>query len=191
MTVEEYGTLFGEALGTAGIASPEGTALHRAAVEVLEMAAAYHSDGTAFFHQGDLVNALASFSYGYGWLAAGCAIGLIRTEGAGNRPPGAADLRMPGRLSDHLHEKTHRYRRMLNIALLMVEVGPDEGSPLHAEAGLLLSQSGSWYAEGADRLEGSDLAGALACFSYGYAWLDAGIRAGLLRILGCRDLFTV
>jgi hypothetical protein len=32
---------------------------------------------------------------------------------------------------------------------------------------------------------------ALACFSYGHGWLDAAIRAGLIRITGNREIFAV
>jgi uncharacterized protein len=32
---------------------------------------------------------------------------------------------------------------------------------------------------------------ALASFSYGHGWLDAGVRAGLFVIIAERDLFTV
>ena len=32
---------------------------------------------------------------------------------------------------------------------------------------------------------------ALASFSYGHGWLDAGVTAGFFHILAERDLFTV
>ncbi|HOB17351.1 MAG TPA: DUF357 domain-containing protein [Candidatus Methanoculleus thermohydrogenotrophicum] len=189
MTLEDYGALFAQALSRTGIAVPEETLLHRAAEEVLEMAAAYESDGRTFLRSGDLVNALAGFAYGLGWLDCGCRLGLLAPLAA--HPPGEVDVRIPDTESAHLHEKTHRYQRMLHSALAMVEPGPDEASPLHAGSGDLHAAARFWYVEGAEHLEAGDLAGALARFSYGYAWLDAGIRAGLLRVTGERGLFTV
>ena len=32
---------------------------------------------------------------------------------------------------------------------------------------------------------------ALACFSYGHGWLDAGVQAGLFAVIANRDIFTV
>ncbi|WP_292492259.1 DUF357 domain-containing protein [Methanoculleus sp. 10] len=189
MTLEEQGVLFLEALRRTRVAVPEGTLLYRAAGEVLEMAAAYHSDGMTFLRAGDLVNALAGFAYGLGWLDAGSRLGLLEPSIA--HPPGAAGACIPAALAARLDEKTHRYQRMLEIALSAVETGPDEASPLSRGAEELRSTARSWYTDGRGRLDAGDLAGALARFSYGYAWLDAGIRAGLFRITGERGLFTV
>lgn len=189
MNLDDYGVLFGEALRRARIAVPEGTLLHRAAVEVLEMAVAYQDDGTTFLGDGDPVNALAGFAYGLGWLDAGLRLGLLAPLAA--HPLGEVDACIPDAKSAHLHEKTHRYWGMLQSALTMVEAGPDEASPLYAGSRELHATARSWYAEGVERLEAGDLVGALARFSYGYAWLDAGIRAGLLRVTGERGLFTV
>jgi hypothetical protein len=41
------------------------------------MAQSYLQDGRHFRASGDPVNALASFSYGYGWLDAGVRMGLF------------------------------------------------------------------------------------------------------------------
>ncbi|WP_292365745.1 MULTISPECIES: DUF357 domain-containing protein [unclassified Methanoculleus] len=189
MTLEEYGALFGESLSRTRIAVPEGTLLYRVAGEVVEMAAAYHSDGTVFIRTGDPVNALAAFAYGLGWLDAGSRLGLL--EPLADHPPDRVDACIPDSQSGHLDEKTHRYRRTLYSALSMVETGPDVASPLHAGAEGFRSAAHSWYAEGVEHLDAGDRAGALARFSYGYAWLDAGVRAGLFRITGERGLFTV
>ena len=189
MNLEEYGALYGEALSRTRPAVPEGTLLYRAADEVLEMVAAYRSDGFVFLREGDPVNALASFAYGLGWLDAGSRLGLFEPLAA--HPPVGIEACIPDSCGAHLDEKTNRYRRMLHSAVAMVEAGPDEASPLHAGAETLHSEARSWYAQGVEHLDAGDLAGALARFSYGYAWLDAGIRAGLFRITGDRGLFTV
>lgn len=189
MNLDGYGALYGEALSLARIAVPDGTSLSRAAGEVFEMAAAYHSDGFAFLRAGDRVNALAAFAYGLGWLDAGSRLGLLAPSLA--HPPESVDAGIPALQAAHLDEKTHRYRRMLDAALGAVEAAADEASPLHAAAGEFYSAARGWYAQGAAYLDAGDLSAALARFSYGYAWLDAGIRAGLFRITGERGLFTV
>ncbi|WP_226042425.1 DUF357 domain-containing protein [Natrinema sp. DC36] len=78
-----YGELLAEALEAASIAPPDGTPMAEAAADCDEMAASYLEDGNHFREQGDLVNALASFSYGHAWLDAGARIGLfdVPTEG--------------------------------------------------------------------------------------------------------------
>lgn len=189
MNLDGYGALYGKAISLARISVPDATPLSRAAGEVLEMAAAYHSDGFAFLRAGDRVNALAAFAYGLGWLDAGSHLGLLAPLVP--HPPETVDAGIPERQDAHLDEKTHRYRRMLAAALAGVERAADEASPLHAAAGEFYSAACDWYAEGEAYLDAGDRAAALIRFSYGYAWLDAGIRAGLFRVTGERGLFTV
>ncbi|MGQ3414397.1 DUF357 domain-containing protein [Natrinema versiforme] len=78
-----YGELLAAALEEASIAPPEGTPMAEAAADCYEMAASYLEDGNHFREQDDLVNALASFSYGHAWLDAGARVGLfdVPTEG--------------------------------------------------------------------------------------------------------------
>jgi hypothetical protein len=80
---DRYEGLLAEALDAASVAPPEGTPMHDAALECEEMAASYLEDGRHFRDDDDLVNALASFSYGHAWLDAGARIGLfdVPTEG--------------------------------------------------------------------------------------------------------------
>ena len=186
MNLDDYGTLFEEALSRTRIAVPEGTLLRRAAEEVFEMAAAYEGDGRVFLRSNDPVNALAGFAYGIGWLDAGLRLRAARTSR--RPPPGEIDDCIPGDKSIHLHEKTHRYQRMLCQALAMVEPAPDESEPDTCwfrgfpRCGTLLV----WFRAGMPR--GGDFAGS-SLTQHGYAWLDAGIRAGLLRVTGERGLF--
>lgn len=190
MTLEAFGARYGRAVAAASPVPPEGSPLYRAACDVLEMAAAYHADGCTFLLGGDHVNALASFAYGLGWLDAGLALGLVRCGAELPSPDGIA-AELPAALADHLSEKTHRYERMLAEAAVSVEVAPDPASPLHRAAEECAAAAGRGLAAGRARLPGTDYPGALARFSYGYGWLDAGVRAGLLRVTGRRDLFTV
>ena len=80
---DRYEALLADALDAAEIAPQEGTQLHKAALEYREMAEAYLNDGRHFREQDDLVNALASFSYGHGWMDAGARIGVfdVPTDG--------------------------------------------------------------------------------------------------------------
>lgn len=67
---DRYEELLDEALSAA---EPSGDG----ADDCLEMAESYLADGRHFREQGDLVNALASFSYGHGWLDAGARTGVL------------------------------------------------------------------------------------------------------------------
>ena len=72
-----YEELLAEAVDAAEVAPPEDTPMHDAALECAEMAESYLEDGRHFSGDDDLVNALASFSYGHAWLDAGARIGLF------------------------------------------------------------------------------------------------------------------
>jgi hypothetical protein len=80
---DQYESLLAEALAETTVTAPDGTPLAQAAQDCREMAASYLEDGRHFRDQDDLVNALAAFSYGHGWLDAGARIGLfeVPTEG--------------------------------------------------------------------------------------------------------------
>ncbi len=190
MTLAAFGVRYGRAVLAASAVPPEESPLHRAACDILEMAAAYRADGCTFFSGGDHVNALASFAYGLGWLDAGLALGLVRCDGEVPAADGIA-AEIPAALAGHLREKTHRYERMLGEAAVSVEGGPDGSSPLHRAAEDCIAAAEHALADGRAYLRDDDYPAALARFSYGYGWLDAGVRAGLLRITGRRDLFTV
>ncbi|QIB73730.1 DUF357 domain-containing protein [Halogeometricum borinquense] len=74
---DRYGRMLEDALAAATIAVPPETPLGDAAVDIEEMAISYLEDGHHFRENDDPVNALASFSYGYGWLDAGVRMGLF------------------------------------------------------------------------------------------------------------------
>ena len=80
---DRYGELLAEALEATAVAPPSGTPMAEAAAECQEMAASYLEDGRHFRAEGDLVNALAAFSYGHAWLDAGARVGLfdVPTDG--------------------------------------------------------------------------------------------------------------
>ncbi|HJK15646.1 MAG TPA: DUF357 domain-containing protein, partial [Methanocorpusculum sp.] len=71
MLIESYGKEFTTDSSAACPVAPASTPLGATAAEILEMVYCYASDGMVFYRKGDLVNAIASFAYGYGWLDAG------------------------------------------------------------------------------------------------------------------------
>jgi hypothetical protein len=81
---DRYERLLAEALEEADPAVPTTSPLGDAAEECLEMAGAYLDDGKHFREDGDLVNALAAFSYGHGWLDAGARIGVLDVPSSGH-----------------------------------------------------------------------------------------------------------
>ena len=74
---DRYERMLTDALDAATVTAPAGTPLGEAAADCEEMARSYLEDGRHFRADDDLVNALASFSYGYGWLDAGVRLGLF------------------------------------------------------------------------------------------------------------------
>jgi len=190
MRIGDYGESLGRILGEVSPSPPEGTALHRVAGEALGMAEAYLADGRTFLASGDLMNGLAAFTYAAGWLDASIALGLFTTTGETLGIPAFPEE--AGSLGgERLREKRGRYRKMLSGALEALECSPDPGSPLYPAAASILERAGALLSEGdLHAREGRD-GDALACYSHGHGWLDAGVRAGLFRILHSRDLFTV
>ncbi|NMB77571.1 MAG: DUF357 domain-containing protein [Methanomicrobiales archaeon] len=99
--------------------------------------------------------------------------------------------RLPASCREKLAEKTHRYERLLNTARTSVTPAPDPSTPLFLLATRTLEVADAYAGRGA-WLSGEDgLEDALAAFSYGHGWLDAGTRAGLFVIHAERDIFTV
>ncbi len=74
---DRYEGLLAEALEEATVAAPGETPLAAAAEDCVEMARSYLKDGRHFRDEGDLVNALAAFSYGHAWLDAGARFGVL------------------------------------------------------------------------------------------------------------------
>ena len=74
---DRYERMLADALAVAEVAVPPETPFGDAAADCREMAVSYLDDGRHFRAEGDPVNALAAFSYGYGWLDAGVRMGLF------------------------------------------------------------------------------------------------------------------
>jgi hypothetical protein len=90
-----------------------------------------------------------------------------------------------------LAEKTDRYERLLAEALDAATVAPPAGTPLADSAADYEEMARSYLEDGRHFRAANDPVNALAAFSYGHAWLDAGARIGLFSVPEEGDLFTV
>jgi hypothetical protein len=88
-------------------------------------------------------------------------------------------------------EKTDRYEDLLAEALAAAEVAVPADTPLAAAAAEFEEMARSYLEDGRHFREDDDLVNALAAFSYGHAWLDAGARMGLFDVPEDGHLFTV
>ncbi len=93
-------------------------------------------------------------------------------------------------MSADLLEKTDRYERMLAKALDEAEQTAPQGTPLGEAAADCQEMAESYLADGRHFRQNDDPVNALASFSYGYGWLDAGVRMGLFSIPEQTELFT-
>ena len=191
MKIAECQCLLTATLSLARIPAPQDTPLNKIAASVLEMARAYESDGTMFSETGDYVNALACYFYGFGWLHFGLSSGLLIGTVAAVCPfAGPAEL-LPQRYRAQLEEKSVRYARLLDMARSSVECAPDPATRSHDFAVRVLCIAEIYSRYGGQLLKSGAYEEALSCFSYGHGWLDAGVSAGLFRIMSGRDIFCV
>jgi hypothetical protein len=91
---------------------------------------------------------------------------------------------MPAKLS----EKTRRYKKLLEIALADVRIKIK--SPEQKVAEKYLTMARAYYNDGIYFYEKNDMVNALACFSYGHAWLDAGVILDVFEVSDTK-LFTI
>jgi hypothetical protein len=90
-----------------------------------------------------------------------------------------------------LEEKTERYERLLSEALAAAEVAVPERTPLGEAAAEYEEMARSYLEDGRHFRDEDDPVNALASFSYGHAWLDAGARLGIFDVPDEGHLFTV
>jgi len=88
-----------------------------------------------------------------------------------------------------LREKTARYKRLLKEALDVAKKAPGLDPTFEKIADDFYRMAGSYYADGVHFEEADDPVNALVCFSYGHAWLDAGVRLGVFTVTK-KDLFA-
>ncbi|MFP8957267.1 DUF357 domain-containing protein [Natrialbaceae archaeon A-CW3] len=90
-----------------------------------------------------------------------------------------------------LEEKTDRYGTLLAKALEAATVAPPPETPMADAAEECYEMAESYLEDGRHFRDEDDLVNALAAFSYGHAWLDAGARVGLFDVPTEGHLFTV
>ncbi|MFB6124387.1 MAG: DUF357 domain-containing protein [Halanaeroarchaeum sp.] len=90
-----------------------------------------------------------------------------------------------------LAEKVDRYEGLLADALEAAERTPPPGTPLADAADEYEEMARSYLEDGRHFRASADPVNALAAFSYGHAWLDAGARIGLFDVPTEGHLFTV
>jgi hypothetical protein len=166
------------------------SALSILAGDISEMVTAYRYDGISFFQAGDRVNSLAGCWYALGWLDTGCCLGLLKTPHFNRTWPdvtGTFDKDNQVRLD----EKTGRYENMLGRAIQSVNSAPEQNTDAYVIADRLLVVARLFHSWGTYSINRKESGFPLACFSYGYGWLDCGVRTGFFRICGSRDLFTI
>ncbi len=168
--------------------TPNDSPLGMVAAEIKEMISSYLADATSFHTSHDIVNEYASLTYAHGWLDAARYLGLLE----GNSIPLLLpdDEQIPLQQHDRLIEKATRYERMLNEVDNSVKVAPEIGSPLFQAAGKIKTIVKQTRDNVSTRQSKATYTAALGELSYGYGWLDAGVRAGLFRICGNPHLFT-
>lgn len=176
---------------SAATASPERTPLAETARDNLAMVSAYLTDGEKFLTEGDLVNALAAFSYALGWLHYGTAIGLLVSGTDPVCPVGTSVDHFPKESFNRLNEKALRYQRLLTTARGSVQQSAEKGTIPYRTGAQVLLVAGVYATRGTSFIASEDLESALSCFSYGHGWLDAAVRSGVLSVQAHPELFTV
>jgi len=191
MLIAVCGRLLSCGLEETRIVLPAGTPLAALAVTTYGMARAYADDGGTFFSRGDPVNALAAYYYGFGWLHFGIAYGLLSCAKTPACPFDGQPEILPPAHAPRLDEKVHRYARLLDTACDSVVPAPEPETAAGAFACQVMMVGTSYARGGRSSLAADAREAALARFSYGHGWIDAGARAGLLALTGNREIFTL
>ncbi len=75
--VKQYNAITQQALQKVNMKAKEGTKEHTIALDFLTMANNYFNDAIHFQEQGNLILALAAYSYAHAWLDAGVRMGVL------------------------------------------------------------------------------------------------------------------
>ena len=94
-------------------------------------------------------------------------------------------------MTAELEEKTDRYEALLAEALAEATIAVPEGTPLRTAAEAYRGMAASYLEDGRHFREADDPVNALAAFSYGHAWLDAGARLGVFEVPAEGELFAI
>lgn len=89
-----------------------------------------------------------------------------------------------------LKERVKRYRQLTQAALKKVSIKSGKGSREFAIAADFIAMAQNYFNDAKHFEEKGKLLLALAAYSYAHAWLDAGVRAGILDGKNDDNLFT-
>jgi hypothetical protein len=89
-----------------------------------------------------------------------------------------------------LSEKVKRYEDMLKRALQKAKYFPTPNSHMNNIAKDYYTMAEAYYKDGVYFRNKGDPVNALASFSYGHAWLDAGTKLGIF-VVDDETLFTI
>lgn len=89
-----------------------------------------------------------------------------------------------------LNEKVKKYEDMLKRALEKAKFAPIPESHMYSVAQDYRTMAEAYYNDGIYFLKNKDPVNALASFSYGHAWLDAGAKLGVF-LVDDKTLFTI
>ncbi|GAB3681639.1 DUF357 domain-containing protein [Salinarchaeum chitinilyticum] len=93
-------------------------------------------------------------------------------------------------MTSDLESKTDQYESLLAEALEVATVAEDLPDQQSEAAEQCLEMAESYLRDGRHFRDTDDLPDALAAFSYGHGWLDAGARVGVLDVPSEGHLFT-
>lgn len=88
-------------------------------------------------------------------------------------------------------EKADQYEALLAEAIAAAELAPPPETPLGDAATTYLDLAEAYLDDGRHFQADDDPVNAVAAYSYGHAWLDAGARIGLFDVPTEGSLFTV
>jgi hypothetical protein len=107
-----------------------------------------------------------------------------------NMPPTPTQPPTPD-LKTQLEERVNKYKNVTMSALQKINLKAAQGTKEHTIALDYLTMANNYFNDAIHFQEQGDLILALAAFSYAHAWLDAGVRAGILDGANDDRLFTL
>ena len=90
---------------------------------------------------------------------------------------------------EELKLRTEKYEKLTEKALLLVEISAKPRTREFENAKDFLEMARNYLNDGKYYASKGDLVTALASYSYAHAWIDAGVRSGILKGEGT-ELFT-
>ena len=93
--------------------------------------------------------------------------------------------------AEELKQRVKRYRRLTQKALRKVGIKAGKGSTDFVRGADFITMAQNYFNDAKHFEEKGKLLLALAAYSYAHAWLDAGVRAGILNGKNDDRLFTL